>query len=257
MRDGGGGAGLARSADGALRRRASRAAAPSARRRVGASRPRPGRRLPSRLRRCDRRCGSGRVCGRSSSLRVRSQVPPTGNTLGSRSWSHGIDRARRNPLVHSGRVESPLAGDPFRGTALPSRPNSGGLTCLRKDQHDLHVLLARTFRREPLLPALRCGRGCGFGRSHTHVGASRRFLCRSLRSRKVHPWDDARRPLSGLSAEIAAVSGSRVATELYANSTHQHGNGGHRWKWWTEKWAPFPKNLETAPQKVSLIIRWS
>jgi hypothetical protein len=36
---------------------------------------------------------------------------------------------------------------------------------------------------------------------------------------------------------------------IYANSTHQYGNGGHRWKQWTEKWAPFPKLLETAARK--------
>jgi len=30
---------------------------------------------------------------------------------------------------------------------------------------------------------------------------------------------------------------NRLAAGLHANSTRQHGNGGHRWKWWTEQWA--------------------
>ena len=44
-----------------------------------------------------------------------------------------------------------------------------------------------------------------------------------------------------------AGTGSRWMPELYAKSTQQHGNGGHRWKRWTREWAPFLKLLETAP----------
>jgi hypothetical protein len=52
---------------------------------------------------------------------------------------------------------------------------------------------------------------------------------------------------------------SRVRTQaqveiLYANSTHRHGNHGHRWKRWTKKCAPFPKELETASEETRAAV---